>query len=331
MGGAGLALPFDAVHTAKLNPAKLAFGRKTLTLSMPTVSIGTRNIKLSEVRDYLKDSDNGTDGGSLTDLAKEFGDQNFDLGAWAEWGLTTSMWQLRGHGSVSAKVRPNSVLRDEVRNGNQVFSAGAQADGYAVGQTSVEIATARPVGSGAAIGIRVKSVRAYYSHFIADADDLNDVTDPEPAPELNGRDSVSRSGLAFDLGYLTPIGKDNRTYFGAVVNNVVQPSTSFDFQSPDNGDAPARTRTVNTFRRSLDIGIGHLGASHTMAALDVADVSNANRTREFRLGFEKGLGRFAVRAGYGSRRGLTFGVGFLGINLSTTSRGGASFATQFKI
>jgi hypothetical protein len=155
-------------------------------------------------------------------------------------------------------------------------------------------------------------MRAVYSHYVVTGTNVINDTDALRAPEMNGKDTLRRSGLGIDLGVLVrPHDRPDGLSAALVATNLIKPSLVF--HGTDRNGAPFRYDLQPT---SVSAGTA-FRTGNALVAFDLVDIGSAYGDVEARLGGEIRAGRFALRAGYASGGGgLTYGVGIGSFDLA---------------
>lgn len=334
MGRAGLAVPYDWLYSGRLNPAIYGLAPSSTKFQIPGLRFRFDGIAFSDLQDFSSSIGNGgLDANKLSNLAQKFGDQNVEFGTGVQAGFYSSGLMLDFVGDGLASTRPNATLQNWVQNGSQgVAPAGSQLDGYGIAGYELGIAYGRRINNSGptdlSFGARLKIVRSYYSHSFVDANSIQNNGASTLASEMNGKDVLTENGVGLDIGVVASSSKTQGFFFGATVDNLIRPNVAFDGTLP-NG-APGNT-VIKPYNTSLNFGAGYLTPSKVMLAADFYDVTNSARAQEFRAGAEYIVSKgFALRGGYASRTGLTFGVGLGEFNFAFSSGLPGQFAYTFR-
>lgn len=334
MGRAGIALPGDPVNRGRLNPGLygLASGFR---FRAPRLSFRIEGIGLGELNDVRGDVDQGgIDIDQLADIARRFGDSDFEVGAGADLGLFFSGFVIDFNGDAFATGVPNPDLQAWVASGSAgTPPTSSRLDAYGVGAYEVGVGYGRrlntPGNLDLSIGFRAKFVRSYYTHQFVDGTQIANNQPGTPAPEMNGQDVLDETGFGLDLGVVASADKSQGLFLGATLENLVVPQTTFQATHPD---AAPGLSTVRPYRRSFNLGLGFTGPRGVDLALDWVDVFGGAGTQELRAGAEWRLAPgIALRSGYESRNGLAIGLGLGGFNLALggNSTGVLRYALRF--
>lgn len=335
MGRAGLAVPYDWIHSGKLNPAVYGLVSGNLRFESPGLAARLQGVSLSDVFDFSGSiGSGGFDPNDLSLIARRLGDENSQFGLGLRWGLFAGGLAVDAAGDGLASTVPNTDLQNWVAGGAQGNPPGAaQLDAYGLGGYQFSAAYGRRLNTPGAldlsVGVRVKLVRSYYSHHFVTGTQISNGQPGSPAPEMGGSSVLSKNGVGIDLGLIASAAKDQGLFYGMTIENLVEPNTSFNGTFP-NG-VPGLNQ-VKPYVRTFNFGIGYMTKENFVLAADWYDATNNAGSSEFRFGAEwlvsKGI---FLRAGYESLSGGTFGVGVAGINLAFggNSIGNLSYAVKF--
>jgi hypothetical protein len=332
MGRAGLALPGDYIYSGRLNPAMYGLAPSAARFQFPRFSFRTQSISLSDLSDYFGDIDQGgLDANQLSTIARALGDEKFEFGAGGGLGFLANGFALDFNGDALVAGLPNADLRNWVSSGAQGnVPVNSRLDAYGLGGYQIGIGYGRrlntPGNMDLSVGIRVKFVRSYYTHRFADANSIQNNTAGALAPEMNGNDILDESGVGLDLGFVSSASKDQGFFFGATIENLVEPRTTFNSTDP-----LLQNSIIRPYKRTFNTGFGYVAPGSVVFAADFVDMFNGAGSQEFRAGAELMAGSIALRGGYESRSGFTLGVGLGGFNLAFggNSSGLLSYALRF--
>lgn len=329
MGRAGLAVPYDWVYSGRMNPAIYGLAPTEFRFQIPGLSYRLKGLSYSELRDFAGSvNDGGVDSDKLSSLARTLGDENVEFGAGLASGLFIKGLMVDFEGSAVATTRPNAELQTWVQSGSSgAVPANARLDAYGVGGYETGFAYGRrlntPGDYDVSVGARFKVVRSYYSHNFVDSASIQTSGGSNLATEMNGNSHLSDTGYGLDFGLVSSSSKTEGLFFGAVIENLIQPKVTFDGTLP--GGSPDVSE-IRPYSRKFNLGTGYMTPNKFLLAADFYDVFNGGGAQEFRAGTEfKSTSWFAVRGGYASRSGFTMGVGLGDFNLSL----GSNMASQF--
>lgn len=323
MGNAGLAVPYDWLYSGRLNPAIYGLAPNDFRFQIPGLSYRLRGLDFSEFRDFAGSiNDGGVKGENLSSLARNLGDENVEFGAGLGGGIYGNGLMVDFSGDAVATTRPNADLRTWVNSGNQgAVPANARLDAYGVGGYELGAGYGRRLNTRGdvdlSVGARIKFVKSYYTHQFVDANSIQNNGGSTLAPELNGADSLSETGVGLDIGVVASGSKTEGLFFGATIDNLIEPKVTFDGTLP--GGSPG-TSSVKPYRRAFNLGAGYMTPNKFLIATDFYDVFNGANNQEFRAGLEyRSTSWFAVRGGYASRTGFSIGLGLGDFNFAFSS------------
>ena len=335
MGRAGLALPGDTINQGRINPAIYGLAPSGFRFQFPRFSFRLDGIGVGDLNDVIGEANNGgIDASKLSDIAREFGDENIQFGAGAGLGLFFGGLAIDFNGDALVAGLPNATLQNWVNTGAAGnVPIGSRLDAYGLGQYEIGFGYGKRFNTAGSadvsVGVRAKIVRSYYSHRFADANSIQNNLDGTLAPEMGGNDVLDESGFGLDLGFVASSSKTQGLFFGATIENLLEPKTTFQSTLP-NG-IPG-TDTIQPYQRTVNLGVGYLAPKNFHVAADLVDVFNGAGGKEFRAGAQWNVSKgFALRGGYESRAGFTFGVGLGGFNLALggNSAGQLGYALRF--
>jgi hypothetical protein len=316
MGGAGIGSGISGLT----NPAVLARGRD---VRLQTPRVGLRaggalgNIgNLSDTADFFNKSGKALED-QVSFLARTYATQSSSFGLNVGTAFQIGSLEIGASGVASGKLNPNAALQSWANAGGIGLipnGAGAEVSGvgvYALPSVGLGIqlpAVRLGLGKSApvvklAVGTRVKLLNAVYSRYEATVFSNGQFTSG-PGAELGGESNLSRTGISTDIGVTGStklLGADWSA--GFVTQNFVKPNLTF----KDKNNA-----LIDPLVQTTTIGIAMKKGGLTVAG-DVADFFGR---QDMRLGGEQRFGPLALRAGYSSRRGSTYGVGLFGLDVA---------------
>lgn len=331
MGGAGLALGSDITRSGAKNPAWYAFKPKT-QFFWPAIRFDLDGVDYGDFDDFFDTGSSGAlDTASLGKVARTFGNRRVEAGLNFSLGSQFGAFGLDFFSDGFVTTIPNQSLMNWVSAGSNLalVPADARLDGYGIAVAELGFVGGHKIPTEKdeiAVGGRLKLVRSYFTHYLADAASI--VSGGSIAGAEMGGDKVKeKNGFGIDAG-LQWNSKATPGLMGAVViNNLVEPNIKFDTFSPGIGGL---TERIRPFKRSLDLGLG-FDKGPWLAAVDVIDLGNNTGKQELRFGGEIHAGRWvAVRGGYGSRTGWTVGAGLAGFNIAYSGRYPVEASYAFK-
>ncbi|WP_395145346.1 hypothetical protein [Armatimonas sp.] len=339
MGGAGIAsLAGNSISGmgSRNNPASLAFAKGLMRVHYPNIGARASGaISLDKAANFLLTSGSGAD---ATDLARRFASETSGFGLNASLGLRLGPVEFLASGVGQGYVLPNASLQTWGKNGaTGSVPSDARADVLATAIYSlpqIGFATQLKSGSGGenfniAVGARLKYMNAIYSHFFGEKATLDSSADALRAPEMNGQDTLTKKGLGADLGIMLESKKFLGFSGGLVIANAVKPNFTFVGQFGANANGGGGARTYNLLATTATAGVGFQKGGMTAVA-DLVDITGAVGKAELRVGAEQKLGPIALRAGYNSATGYTYGLGLGGFDIALGKRQPLEVVRTFK-
>ncbi len=324
MGGAGIALVGDALNggTTRVNPASLAFETQPFGVSFPSFALRGRGpVSLGSASNYLLRGQDLSDAASLT---RDFASRDSDFAVNANVGFRAGKFEVGGYAVARGRIQPSETLKSWASGGQlgglSGLATNARSDIFAAGYytlPTVAAATTLPVRAenpyNFAVGGRVKYMTGIYTHYVADRNTLVGLSPITKAPEMNGRESLTKKGVGADLGFLMRRRDNTGPTFAAVLTNAINPNLRF-----DGTDRFGNTKKYNLLATTLALGAGLQLRNSTFAA----DLTNIGQgTPEFRAGAEQRfLGKFALRGGYSTSTSFTYGFSFFGLDIALGKR-----------
>lgn len=316
MGGAGLAIVRDSRGPGASNPANFALHQR-FYLATPDIRWNLTGISWGDFGDLFKGVGSGgaLDSNQLGEIARKLGDRNTEFGLNLGLGAQFGSYGIDIRAQGAGTTNPNASLRNWVQAGSDLAAipVDAQLDGYGLATGELGFTGAHMVNAAdgkLALGARAKIVRAYYSHYQANALDIA-LGGSTLGAEMGGKSTLEKTGFGLDLGGHYQPNAIKGLSTAMVVNNFLSPNVTFQGFGPGGGPS-----SIRAYPRTVDIGAAYEQGPLTLAA-DVVDMFNGGGRKELRMGGEFALGRlFAVRTGYGSRTGGTVGFGVAGFNLA---------------
>ena len=314
MGGAGLAIVSKDGQSTLDNPASLALLNRKMNVQFPHIGLHASGIPLGKALDHLTGNPGKND---APELARDFGEHESQFGAEAGWGIRFGHLDVRVDGVARVHLKPNGALSSWAKNANgdvsqlitNPFYTASRADLFGAAVYSLpSIGFAErisPAGSPIRVegGIRAKLMRAYYTHYTVDANSIALNGSAASAPELNGANSLSKTGFGMDLGILVHPSSHAGFSGALVVTDLFEPD--FKFNGTDTVGSPTQ---FDLQPRSISLGTAY-ESGRLLAAADVTDVTRAYSNTQGRFGLEYSSRRFAVRGGYNTAGGFNVGLG----------------------
>jgi hypothetical protein len=218
----------------------------------------------------------------------------------------------------SGSTQPNEELKAWANESGDPSTlgtsyAGAALDGYGYAYDAVEFGYGVPFqqpGGTFNVGLRLRDVRAFYTHVIANAASIQSGGSGTPGPEMNGQDVLKKSGVGVDVGFMFTPQSTRNVHLGAVLENAISPKVGFEQAAPQTG----QLKSFNPFATTLNLGAAYVPDKKFMAAADYVDITNSASEAALRIGaeyrFKKNLG---VSAGYNSRETWILGANIYGV------------------
>lgn len=322
MGGAGVAslVGQRSLGGVRTNPASLAFAPGPFGVQWPNVGLRADGpVSLGRGVEYLL----GPGGvGDAASLARRFASGDSVFGLNASVGVRVGALEIQAGAVGVGRLLPNASLQAWARSGSLGPVPGdARADLLAAGVVtlpSVGYALRLPKslapGFDLSVGGRLKWMQAYYTHAVAGAGAIGG-GDAFLAPEMGGRETLSRRGVGADLGVIARSRAIKGLSAGLVVANAIRPSFAF-----DGTDATGAARRYDLLGTTVSTGVGYERGSTTLAA-DLVDATGAVGPAQLRLGGEQRLGSvLSLRGGYSTATSWTWGFGAFGYDVAFGKR-----------
>ena len=321
MGGAGMALPIGVGSRGSLNPALYAYGPKRFSLDAPSLGYHTAGVTTSSLRRDLKDLTSGKNISSdkATQLARDLGKQISDFGAELGDGFLWDGFHLAGESEANVATFPNAPLQREAQAGVfQDLNDNLDAYGYGYWGLDLGYGHTLPLPSHSfhgelTAGLNVRFVHSYYAHRFISGNEIIQSGSSQPgfASEMNGKNTLNKSGVGLDFGLNYGFGNREKIYLGAAVHNLIEPRNAYASTFPDEqGFGFPGEVNFNPFKRHVDAGIGYMPSAKLGIAADFVDMGNNAQMSEFRTGVDYTVNKWLnLQAGYGTRRSYVVGVG----------------------
>ena len=318
MGGAGIATG----GANRANPASLAFTKNT-RIYFPTVGLraeGALNevTKLDNVSKFIGGSEQDKKD-AATDMARKFATRDSLFGFNTGFGVRVGPLEVQANGVAQGKFAPNQKLRDWANSNppaGQNAPSGSGADlsaaalytlpsvGFGLQLPARQLLIGgKPKALSIGVGARLKYVNSVYSHYVATTNGSGTFTSARSS-ELGGKDFLEKKGLAADLGAMGNWEQDGALLSGGVVlTNIIKPSMNF---------LDVNGKTFNPIVQTISAGASFHKGSLTFAG----DIVNLTNSPSIRVGGEQKLGPIALRAGFTTRGGVTYGLGIFGFDIA---------------
>ncbi len=317
MGGAGLAVIRRPTAQSFQNPAVIAYVQG-FRFGAGNIDTTAQGASLNRLIDDLEiQQGSAADIATAAGLLRKYAGQDTRLLLTGDLGVIASGVGISMGGIVDARLLPNAPLQNWARtDGNpENIPANSRADVIAVGVVSLPDITAGvrlPSEQGdLAVGVRLRNLKLYYTHYFADQAQLQAGSNATRAPELQGRDYREFSATGVDLGFLWRPTGDQTYTLALVVENFIEPNIRFQATNRD-----GQVFNFKPLNRTYHAGIAVELETGSLIAVDFIDIGNNAGKGEIRLGYEQRLGGIALRTGYASKTGWTAGLGLGGFNIA---------------
>jgi hypothetical protein len=320
MGGAGLAL--YQMRSLRLNPAMLAFDRRDIEPTFPALGIrATDGVGIDSAGGFLI---NGIKNEDALALVREFSARDSQFGMNGAVGFRVRNFEISANLIAAGRLQPNDSLKAWSQNtpgqyeslpkdvrGDVITSGYYNLPAFSYGMRVPGKNKFGPVG----VGVRMKYMTGFYSHYVSDYDSILGLKDAPVAPEMNGQDRLTRTGLGMDFGVMAFPNKAKGVALALVAANLINPRFTFD--GTDRNGNPTRVDLVKT---TFSAGIAYERRG-TAFALDFADMTGATGPMQVRVGAEQRVwGNIYVRGGYSSGTGPTVGFSLFGVDAAYSKR-----------
>ena len=336
MGGAGLAVTRNQTqYERRFNPASLAFNNRGFSLYAPSFSFRADGaISTQKAYGYIL---GGADISDTTDLVRRFAEEDSVFGFNGNAGFRVGAFELQVGGVAKGRLLPNASLSNWARQGANLANVpgDAQADVLGAGYLtlpSIAYAVKIPIaakdddvakGYDASVGLRVRFLQSYYTRYFVNQGVVLGNIDPIRAPEMNGREFIRENGVAADLGFLFRPRAGKGLSAAIVTQNLVKPNVAFRASNAGLAGYQGRIGSNEEFdllQTTISVGTAYETGGLTLAA-DIMDIASATRPVDLRFGGEQRFGSaFALRGGYSSNTGITFGAGIFGFDFAFGER-----------
>lgn len=327
MAGAGIARMDNPSAQMYLNPAAVAYVRG-VKFGLNNLNIDTEGSTLRQVYGTINIGQQGVvDLADAARIVRTFAEKDkVQAVLSADFGLVFNSVAVTAGVVGDFRLYPNPQLQRWARGVSNDLT-GAQGDIYGVVAFSlpdVTFGTRLTAGedSELAIGARLRFIRAFYTHYYADQNDLSSGDAGSRAIELGASDYLDKRGTAVDVGIVLKPSRQLPITYALVVENLIEPNIEFPFTTPNTLQTPgAPQTTIKPIKRAIHMGIAMEGAFGVFYAADWVDITNNTGKRELRFGAEKRLaGGLAIRAGYGTKNGWAIGGEIFGINIAVAQK-----------
>lgn len=318
LAGAGLALPYDAGQVV-VNPGLYARSRKMAKFHGPYLDYYAKGLSFGDFSDMYGSIQGGAlETENFGTLARKFARNRKEIGVLGSVGATLGGIYIGYRAEGSGSTLPNAELKAWAKESGDPSTlsttySGAGLDGYGYAYDAVEFGYGVPFqqpGGTFNVGLRLRDVRAFYTHVIANAAVIQSGGNGTQGPEMGGKDVLKKSGVGIDAGVMFTPQSARNVYLGAVLENAVSPKVGFEQAAPQTN----QLKSFNPFATTFNVGAAFVPDKKFMAAADYVDVTNSANRAALRLGaeymFKKNLG---VSAGYNSRETWILGADIYGV------------------
>jgi hypothetical protein len=316
MGGAGVA---TLGGPNRSNPASLAFDKGLIKFYPPSIGLRTGGAldRAGRALDYLASQSSGGDTNTIEKLARDYARSDSNLGLNGSIGLRFGHIEVQASSVALARLQPSDSLRQWASSGGPLPD-DLRADVLAAGIYSLpQIGAAVTLPDknterryNVAVGGRLKYLNAVYTHQVLTSQ--NEEFKAENAVEMQGKDTLTKKGVGADIGVMFESRDQTigRLSAGVVINNFLKPGLTID--GTDRFGNPVR---YDLLARTISAGAGFQKGGLTAAA-DLVDITGAVGSAQLRAGAEQRFGPIAVRGGYSSGTGFTYGFGIFGVDVA---------------
>jgi len=322
MGGAGLAVIRRPTAQSFQNPAAIAYVRG-FRIGAGNIDTTSQGASLSDLIDDLEFRQGSVaDLTTAAELLRRYAREDTRLVLTGDFGMIARGVGISVGGIIDARLLPNAPLQNWARTDGNINNIPANARGaiIAVGIVSLpDITTGVRLPSeqgDLAVGVRLRNLKFYYTHYFADQAQLQAGQTATRAPELQGQDYLERTATSVDLGFIWQPTGDQNYSLALVVENFVEPNIRF--------QATDRNGNLFNFKpltRTYNAGVAIELETGSLIAVDFIDIGNNAGKGEVRMGYEQRLGRgFALQGGYASKTGWTVGMRAGGFNIAYSNR-----------
>lgn len=335
LAGAGLALPYDAGQTVH-NPGVFARNRQKVKFHGPYISDFSRGLSLGEMQDIYSSVQGGAlETNNFGTLARRFAEGRKEIGLEGSVGVTLGGVYVGYRGEAAAETLPNQTLKDWAAQSGDVATlsttySGAGMDGYGYAYDSVEFGYGVPIQQESGtwnVGVKLKNVRAFYTHFLANAATIQTGGDGTPGPEMDGNGVLRKSGVGLDTGFLYTPRTAKNMHFGGVVENLIKPSVGFEQAAPQTGTIS----DFNPFNTAVSLGVAYVPDARFMAAADYIDIGDTAHRAGLRMGAQyKVRKHLAFSAGVNTRDTWIVGADVWGVYVTFSGRNKLWLGQSFK-
>lgn len=338
MAGAGIALMRSPTEQMYLNPAAVAYVRG-VQFGVNNISIDTEGATIRQIRETVEIGQRGVvDLNDAARIISTFGDkEKVQAVASADLGLVFNGFAITVGAVGDFRLFPNAQLQRWAR-GQSDDLTNARGDIYGLVAFSLpDITFGARLSAGSeqselAIGARLRVLRVFYTHYLADENDLSSGNAGQPADELRKADYLDKSGAGVDVGIIWKPNKELPLTYAVVVENLIEPNIEFPYTAPNSPQGAGASQTpIKPLKRALHAGVALEDPLGITYVADWVDITNSLGKGELRFGAERRFGGgLAIRAGYGSKSGWAIGGEVFGINIAFAQKFPMQVSRSFK-
>jgi hypothetical protein len=332
MAGAGIALMRNPSAQVYLNPAAVSYVRG-VQFGINNLNIDTEGATIRQISDTVKVGQEGVV--NLADAARiirTFGEKDkVQAVANADFGLVFNGVAITVGAVGDFRLYPNTQLRRWARGESNDLTS-ARGDIYGLVAFSLpDITFGARLSAGSeqselAIGARLRVLRVFYTHYLADENDLSSGNAGQRASELGNADYLDKRGTGVDVGIIWKPNKELPLTYALVVENLIEPNIEFPYTAPNRPQT-----TIKPLKRAMHAGVALEDPLGITYVADWVDITNSLGKGELRFGAERRFGGgLAIRAGYGSKNGWAIGGEVFGINIAFAQKFPMQVSRSFK-
>ena len=318
MGGVGIAVK-SRPSQIKGNPALLSFGKNEFQMSIPSGKVAHSGIEMNEIQSWFPSSPVSDTFESKISQAQEQLHEKASEAGDAKISIAYGRWHVGIDNFATQHTEANQTLLTWI-NSDKSFPPPFNGSIHTIahGEFRGEISYAFPVNKHnqdtLQVGIRAHATKSYFSHRYLDVMTALTGKGNTYAPEMNGSSFLEKTGFGLDMGiYFEPKNRKD-IGFGIVIENII--ASNVGFQATDANGNPI---TINKKNLSAHLGIAYSPTQNLLLACDIYDTANTMKSREIRLGAEWIINpEIAIRAGYASQHGYTFGLSYQNLHLAVS-------------
>lgn len=320
MGGVGIAIK-NRPPQIKGNPALFSYGKKEFQMSIPSGNVTRSGLGVNEIQSWFPSSFvSDTFNSKISQAQKQLEAKASEAGD-AKMSIAYGRWHVGVDNFATQHTEANQTLLTWT-NSDKSFPPPFNGSVHTIAQGEFrgEVSYAFPVNKHhqdtLQVGIRAHATKSYFSHRYLDVKTVLTGKGNTYAPEMNGNNFLEKTGYGLDAGVYYEPKNRNVIGLGLVIENIIAPNVRF--QSSDPNGNPI---TINNKSLTASFGVAYSPSQSLLLACDVNDITNTMKSREIRIGGEWMINpEFAIRAGYASQHGCTFGLSFQDMHFAITEK-----------